>query len=74
MALSHHARRTEPITRYSWTGFICPGVPGWASPEEPGAAAGFKLKYFLLRIKSYCHQIYHSLTSLAVFHAGLSPY
>lgn len=41
MALSHHPHRTEPVTRYSWTGFICPGVPGWASPEEPGAAAVF---------------------------------
>lgn len=52
MALSHHAHRTESVTRYSWTGFICPGVPGWASPEEPGAAAVFNSGYSPLCIET----------------------
>lgn len=55
MALSYHTHRTEPVTRYSWTGFICPGVPGWASPEEPGAAAALFPGILFARSKSVIH-------------------
>ncbi|MCZ3384948.1 hypothetical protein O3S68_21965 [Kosakonia sp. SOY2] len=33
-----HFRGFKLATRQSWTGFICPGLMGLASPEIPGAA------------------------------------